>query len=180
MTNTINRFVNPFTNQLQPLSFHEIFEEANRRHTIELAETYPRTPTMAEMIDVMNAPGQARPTRAAPHPLRVFLPISHVVLVKRVRACAAPPSQIRITVAVRDELWAEVVHTHPDNYTRKNHPLMPTPTHFMGIPLASLTDEELQDFQATRTLRNRERALEKKLKKMEQLEQMKRPSNITS
>lgn len=171
--------IDPF-NPPRQWTFTEVFEEAARRHAVELAETYPRTPTMAEMIDVLNAPEQARPTRATPRPLQVFLPVSHSALVKRVRACAAPPPQIRLTVAVRDELWAEAVHTHPDNYTRKNHPLMPTPTHFMGIPLASLSDEELQDYQAARALRSRERAHERRLKKTEQLEQMKRPSNMIS
>lgn len=67
--------------------------------------------------------------------LQLLRPVTHATLISLIRYHKKPPTRLRMTYLCRDKLWLEALATCPDNYTQKNHPLMPTPDTFMGLPI---------------------------------------------
>ena len=74
--------------------------------------------------------------------LRAVHLVSHAQLVRLIEANDKPPTRLLLSQACSTKLWLEALATHPDNYTRKNHPFMPTTTHFMGLRVDVMTVEQ--------------------------------------
>ena len=73
--------------------------------------------------------------------LRLLRPVTHATLVDLIRYHKKPPTRLRMTYLCRDKLWLEALTAYPNNYTEKNHPLMPTPDGFMGLPIVEMSFE---------------------------------------
>lgn len=69
--------------------------------------------------------------------LRLLRPVTHATLTSLIGHHKKRPTRLRMTCLCRDNLWLEALATCPDNYTQKNHPLMPTPDTFMGLPIST-------------------------------------------
>lgn len=87
-------------------------------------------------------------------------PIKHATLVALIKVRKKTLTQIRMLSATRAHLWMEACLTHPDNLTRHDHPLMPTPNVFMGLPIYVLTPEETDELALQKTWRRRIRQRE--------------------